>query len=430
MFFSSRSRYQVLLLMLLAGGLLWGIPTALQAQRLFTVVIDAGHGGKDPGTVGNGGKEKDITLSVAKIVGRKIKANHPEVRVLYTRETDTFVGLQARADYANRHKASLMLSIHVNSAPTATVNGTETYVLGVSKFANNLSVAMRENKAMLLESDYKTTYRGFDPTSTESYIMFDLMQDAYITKSIDFANRLQRRYRTHGRYSRGVRQDILWVLSQSAMPSVLTEIGFLTNKQEANFMLSSAGQEKIADAISEAFTGYYMAFTGKSAKDTPKQADAVEPADTTTTSPGGDEAGATTPSTPEPSAPEPKKGQGKTSKGDTKSDTKGSTGKDSKGDAKSDSKGSAGKEAKSQKAPKGITYRVQFLTSPKKLEPNHPDFRHLPSAVERMRAGNKYIYLLDHVSTREKAQEQLRQLPRIYRDAFIIRYRDGVRIRG
>ena len=182
MFFSSRSRYQVLLLTLLAGYLFWGIPTALQAQRLFTVVIDAGHGGKDPGTVGNGGKEKDITLSVAKIVGRKIKANHPEVRVLYTRETDTFVGLQARADYANRHKASLMLSIHVNSAPTATVNGTETYVLGVSKFANNLSVAMRENKAMLLESDYKTTYRGFDPTSTESYIMFDLMQDAYITK--------------------------------------------------------------------------------------------------------------------------------------------------------------------------------------------------------------------------------------------------------
>ena len=260
--------------------------------------------------------------------------------------------------------------------------------------------------------------------------MFDLMQDAYITKSIDFANRLQRRYRTHGRYSRGVRQDILWVLSQSAMPSVLTEIGFLTNKQEADFMLSSAGQEKIADAISEAFTGYYMAFTGKSAKDTPKQTDAVEPADTTTTSPGGDEVGTATPSTPEPSTPEPKKGQGKTSKGDTKSDTKGSAGKDSKGDAKSDSKGSAGKEAKSQKAPKGITYRVQFLTSPKKLEPNHPDFRHLPSAVERMRAGNKYIYLLDHVSTREKAQEQLRQLPRIYRDAFIIRYRDGVRIRG
>lgn len=132
-------------------------PLGMQAQRLFTVVIDAGHGGKDSGTVGNGGKEKDITLAVAKLVGAKIHAAHPEVRVLYTRSTDVFVGLQARADFANKNKASLMLSIHVNSAPSKDVHGTETYVLGIAKFANNLSVAMRENKAMLLESNYKTT---------------------------------------------------------------------------------------------------------------------------------------------------------------------------------------------------------------------------------------------------------------------------------
>jgi len=195
------------------------------------------------------------------------------------------------------------------------------------------------------------------------------------------------------------------------MPSVLTEIGFLTNKQEANFMLSAAGQEKIADAISEAFTGYYMAFTGKSAKDTPKQDETTEPAETTAGSETSEEVIPATPSTPDtPATPEPKKGQGKTPKSDTKP--------------------AASKDTKSSKAPKGITYRVQFLTSPKKMEPKHPDFRHLPTAVERMRAGNKYIYLLDHVSTREKAQEQLRQLPKIYRDAFIIRYRDGVRIRG
>lgn len=411
MYVSLRSRYRIFLTLLLLLGVALVMPMDLQAQRLFSVVIDAGHGGKDPGTVGNGGKEKEITLAVAKLVGKKIKASHPEVRVLFTRETDVFVGLQARADFANKHRASLMLSIHVNSAPTTSVHGTETYVLGLSKFANNLSVAMRENKAMLLESDYKTTYRGFDPTSTESYIMFDLMQDAYITKSIDFANRLQKRYRSSGRYSRGVRQDILWVLSQSAMPSVLTEIGFLTNKQEANFMLSAAGQEKIADAISEAFTGYYMAFTGKSAKDTPKQDETTEPAETTAGSETSEEVIPATPSTPDtPATPEPKKGQGKTPKSDTKP--------------------AASKDTKSAKTPKGITYRVQFLTSPKKMEPKHPDFRHLPTAVERMRAGNKYIYLLDHVSTREKAQEQLRQLPKIYRDAFIIRYRDGVRIRG
>ena len=199
MYVSLRSWYRIFLTLLVLLGMALVMPMDLQAQRLFSVVIDAGHGGKDPGTVGNGGKEKEITLAVAKLVGKKIKASHPEVRVLFTRETDVFVGLQARADFANKHKASLMLSIHVNSAPTASVHGTETYVLGLSKFANNLSVAMRENKAMLLESDYKTTYRGFDPTSTESYIMFDLMQDAYITKSIDFANRLQKRYRSSGR---------------------------------------------------------------------------------------------------------------------------------------------------------------------------------------------------------------------------------------
>ena len=226
------------------------------AQRLFTVVLDAGHGGKDGGTIGHSGKEKDITLAVAKLVGSKIRASHPEVQVLYTRTTDVFVGLQARADFANKHKASLMLSIHVNSAPSSSVYGTETYVLGVAKFANNLSVAMRENKAMLLESNYKTIYRGFDPTSTESYIMFDLMQDAYFNKSVDFANKLQRRYRQQGRYSRGVRQDILWVLSQSAMPSVLTEIGFLSNANEAAFMLSESGQQTIATAIAGAFTSY------------------------------------------------------------------------------------------------------------------------------------------------------------------------------
>ena len=279
MYVSLRSQYRIFLTLLLLLGIALVMPMDLQAQRLFSVVIDAGHGGKDPGTVGNGGKEKEITLAVAKLVGKKIKASHPEVRVLFTRETDVFVGLQARADFANKHKASLMLSIHVNSAPTTSVHGTETYVLGLSKFANNLSVAMRENKAMLLESDYKTTYRGFDPTSTESYIMFDLMQDAYITKSIDFANRLQKRYRSSGRYSRGVRQDILWVLSQSAMPSVLTEIGFLTNKDEAAFMLSGKGQDVIAGAIAESFTSYYRAYQGKREKATEAKADTTKATD-------------------------------------------------------------------------------------------------------------------------------------------------------
>ena len=375
------------------------MPMDLQAQRLFSVVIDAGHGGKDPGTVGNGGKEKEITLAVAKLVGKKIKASHPEVRVLFTRETDVFVGLQARADFANKHKASLMLSIHVNSAPTTSVHGTETYVLGLSKFANNLSVAMRENKAMLLESDYKTTYRGFDPTSTESYIMFDLMQDAYITKSIDFANRL-------------------WVLSQSAMPSVLTEIGFLTNKDEAAFMLSDKGQDVIAGAIAESFTSYYRAYQGKRDKATEAKADTTK---------------ATDPPSPPPHEPYCKEPVVEPTEVATPTPQRQEKGKPEKAAKEEKGKNEKDKKEKAEATPtkqKGLTYRVQFLTSPKKLEPTDASFRHLPTAVERAKAGQQFIYLLQPTPSLEKAREQLRQLPPVYRDAFIVRYKDGVRQKG
>lgn len=418
MYVSLRSRYRIFLTLLLLLGMALVMPMDLQAQRLFSVVIDAGHGGKDPGTVGNGGKEKEITLAVAKLVGKKIKASHPEVRVLFTRETDVFVGLQARADFANKHKASLMLSIHVNSAPTTTVHGTETYVLGLSKFANNLSVAMRENKAMLLESDYKTTYRGFDPTSTESYIMFDLMQDAYITKSIDFANRLQKRYRSSGRYSRGVRQDILWVLSQSAMPSVLTEIGFLTNKDEAAFMLSDKGQDVIAGAIAESFTSYYRAYQGKREKATEAKADTMK---------------ATDPPSPPPHEPYCKEPVVEPAEVATPTPQKQEKGKSEKPAKEEKGKNEKDKKDKAEATPakqKGLTYRVQFLTSPKKLEPTDTSFRHLPTAVERAKAGQQFIYLLQPTPSLEKAREQLRQLPPVYRDAFIVRYKDGVRQKG
>lgn len=373
-----------LLLILLIGG---GGSMAF-AQRLFTVVLDAGHGGKDGGTIGHGGKEKDITLAVAKLVGSKIRASHPEVQVLYTRTTDVFVGLQARADFANKHKASLMLSIHVNSAPSSSVYGTETYVLGVAKFANNLSVAMRENKAMLLESNYKTIYRGFDPTSTESYIMFDLMQDAYFNKSVDFANKLQRRYRQQGRYSRGVRQDILWVLSQSAMPSVLTEIGFLSNANEAAFMLSESGQQTIATAIAGAFTSYYQATRGKQV------------------------------STPAREQADSAKDQQEVAEESPKADTSAQTAPTPKEEKSPKKTTTMGKE----------TWRVQFLSSPDKIEVDDPRFRKLPTPVERIRVGKIYGYFLEHMSSRAEAQRALRALPAVYKDAYIVHYRDGKRL--
>ncbi len=392
-------------------------PLQMQAQRLFTVVIDAGHGGKDSGTVGNGGKEKDITLAVALLVGKKISAAHPEVRVLYTRSTDVFVGLQARADFANKHKASMMLSIHVNSAPSRDVYGTETYVLGIAKFANNLSVAMRENKAMLLESDYKTTYRGFDPTSTESYIMFDLMQDAYFNKSIELANKIQRQYRASGRYSRGVRQDILWVLSQSAMPSVLTEIGFLSNASEAAFMLSDAGQQAIASSIAAGFSSYYRTYRGKSPRiKEEKESDSVE------SKCRDEEPASSSDSFAQPTAEQ----ESPRSSSVERSSRKRQVQEQEKSNTSDNDKSKKSREEKADA--QGITYRVQFLSSPDKIDTEDTRFRKLPTAVERVKVAHGYLYLLAPTTSKVEAQKQLRALPKTYRDAYIVRYRGKTRL--
>ncbi len=392
-------------------------PLEMQAQRLFTVVIDAGHGGKDSGTVGNGGKEKDITLAVALLVGKKISAAHPEVRVLYTRSTDVFVGLQARADFANKHKASMMLSIHVNSAPSRDVYGTETYVLGIAKFANNLSVAMRENKAMLLESNYKTTYRGFDPTSTESYIMFDLMQDAYFNKSIELANKIQRQYRASGRYSRGVRQDILWVLSQSAMPSVLTEIGFLSNASEAAFMLSDAGQQAIASSIAAGFSSYYRTYRGKSPRiKEEKESDSVE------STRRDEEPAISSDSFAQPTAEQ----ESPRSSSVERSSRKRQVQEQEKSNTSDNDKSKKSREEKADA--QGITYRVQFLSSPDKIDTEDTRFRKLPTAVERVKVAHGYLYLLAPTTSKVEAQKQLRALPKTYRDAYIVRYRGKTRL--
>ena len=392
-------------------------PLQMQAQRLFTVVIDAGHGGKDSGTVGNGGKEKDITLAVALLVGKKISAAHPEVRVLYTRSTDVFVGLQARADFANKHKASMMLSIHVNSAPSRDVYGTETYVLGIAKFANNLSVAMRENKAMLLESNYKTTYRGFDPTSTESYIMFDLMQDAYFNKSIELANKIQRQYRASGRYSRGVRQDILWVLSQSAMPSVLTEIGFLSNASEAAFMLSDAGQQAIASSIAAGFSSYYRTYRGKSPRiKEEKESDSVE------SKRRDEEPASSSDSFAQPTAEQ----ESPRSSSVERSSRKRQVQEQEKSNTSDNDKSKKSREEKADA--QGITYRVQFLSSPDKIDTEDTRLRKLPTAVGRVKVAHGYLYLLAPTTSKVEAQKQLRALPKTYRDAYIVRYRGKTRL--
>ena len=230
--------------------------SSLYAQKKFTVVIDAGHGGHDSGAVGRYSKEKNINLAVSLALGSKIEAIYPDVKVVYTRDKDFFLTLQERADIVNRNNADIFFCIHTNANNSSTAFGAETYTLGLHKSQSNLDVAMRENSVITLEDDYKTKYQGFDPGAPDTYIMFEFMQDKYIDKSIELASAIQNQFVRASRYDRGVRQAGFWVLHKSACPSVLVELGFISNRAEEDFLNTNDGREEMANSIFKAFETY------------------------------------------------------------------------------------------------------------------------------------------------------------------------------
>lgn len=228
----------------------------------FTVVIDAGHGGKDPGALSANRKirEKDITLKVALMVGESIKQKHPEVKVLYTRKTDVFVGLNDRARMANKANADLFISIHVNAAENRSAKGAETYTLGVEadRTKRNLDIAKRENGVILYEDNHEKTYANFNPNSPESYIIFEYMQSEFVKESIHIAQYVQENFATDAnRHDRGVRQAGFLVLNATSMPSILVELGYISNAEEAKYLASDVAQKRLSNCISKAFDTYY-----------------------------------------------------------------------------------------------------------------------------------------------------------------------------
>ncbi len=230
-----------------------------------TIVIDAGHGGKDPGALGKIVKEKDVVLSVALKFGNLIKENMPDVKVVYTRSSDVFVPLDKRAAIANKNKANLFVSIHANSISSSRINGAETFILGLHRNQDNLEVAKKENSVILLEDDYAAKYEGFDPESAESYIIFEMLQGRHRDQSIDIASKIQEKFHsTAYRNNRGVKEAGFLVLHQTAAPSILVELGFLTNAEEEKFLASSAGQNKLAQGLYEAFAEYKVLFDAQS----------------------------------------------------------------------------------------------------------------------------------------------------------------------
>lgn len=229
------------------------------SPKKFTVVIDAGHGGHDPGAIGKRGKEKNINLSVALKLGKLIQNNHSDTKVVYTRSSDVFVPLHRRAEIANEVKADLFISIHTNSiaSRSSRVSGTETYTLGLHRTQENLEVAQKENAVILIEDDYQKQYAGFNPNSSESYIIFEFLQDKNMAQSVNFAQLIQQQFRHKARrIDKGVHQAGFLVLRETSMPSVLVELGYITNPNEEAYLLSSNGSSMLAQSIYQAFVNY------------------------------------------------------------------------------------------------------------------------------------------------------------------------------
>ncbi|MCL2040866.1 MAG: N-acetylmuramoyl-L-alanine amidase [Bacteroidales bacterium] len=336
--------------------------------KIKTVVLDAGHGGDDPGAVGSRCKEKDIALDVVLKTGALIKQHFPDVKVIYTRDRDVFVKLIDRAQIANNNQADLFISVHCNSAKSSDAVGAETFVMGLSKSAANLETAKKENASILLEANYMENYDGFNPNSDEDYIAMTLFQSAYIDQSLQIAQKVQNQLTGNvgKRHDRGVKQAGFLVLYKASLPSILVELGFISNRTEESFLMSEDGKKSMANAIFLAFKEYKTEFeSNNSSSSSPPS---TSPTDTQPTI------------------------------SDTNSDDN----------------------------TKPLTYYVQIAASKKKM--NTKSFKNLTDVSEKYYNGN-YIYLTAKTSSAETAKKSLDSVKKKgYKDAFIVAFMGDKRL--
>ena len=358
----------------------------------FTIVLDAGHGGHDAGAVGSFSKEKNINLRYTLLVGDMIKKNIPDAKVIYTRDKDVFVDLNERARIANRNKADLFVSIHTNSSKNTSANGMETFTLGVSRSKENMEVAMLENSVIKLEEDYETKYEGFDPNSVDSYIMFEFMKDQYTDRSITCADFIQTKMiQTSKRNDRGVRQAGFLVLRATAMPSVLVELGFISNKDEEKYLNNNENQVKLATAIFNGIKEYKHELDKKSGgakseelavRSEELKAEVTEPVEVT----------------------QPKKDL----------------------EAKEENKGELTKEKEEITPNSDYEFYIQYLVSKNNYSLDNAVFKgHTPTKV--LNENNLYKYLIgpfDVNTVFKKRNEITKNFP----DAFIVAYKEGKKV--
>ncbi|HYX09731.1 MAG TPA: N-acetylmuramoyl-L-alanine amidase [Bacteroidales bacterium] len=368
------------------------VPLFSQQQyktKIQTVVIDAGHGGKDTGALGSFSYEKDVVLAIALKLGEYIKQNFTDVKVIYTRDSDVFVPLHERADIANKNNADLFISIHANANDNHNAYGTETYAMGLHTNERNLEVAKKENSVITLEDDYTTRYEGFDPNSTESYIIFSLMQNTFLSQSLNFASFVQEEFKDRARrLDRGVKQAGFLVLWKTSMPSVLVETGFISNTSEEKFLNSETGQDYIASAIFRAFRDYKNNIESKShfvaISAPPQQSSITENKNTTDNNPdSGKDSLASIPQT-----------------------------------IVSSNKGDIRYKVQITASSNPIPFQSDFFKPYKKLD----GFDHL----EEFPVSGSYKYAIGNASSYEEIKNLNEKIKKYFPDAFIIAVKDGV----
>lgn len=416
----SRKSFQYINLIIV---LLFLLPGLQAKEKTFTVVIDAGHGGKDPGARGTIINEKEINLSVALRLGEKISDNHADVSVLYTRKTDRFIELDERANIANRNKADLFISIHTNSVKKGnTVSGTETYTLGLARTDENLQVAMRENSAILLEDNYLQKYEGFDPNSSESYIIFEFMQNKHLEQSIGLASEIQKCFTAARRDNRGVRQAGFLVLRKTSMPSVLVELGYISNREEERYMKSSEGQNKLASSLYDAFTKYKREYDRKQGGVSVGRRDVNEGSVYANTVPVNSENSDSSDGQVNLKEVPPPPG----SEEDILSHRKRKSEQKRQIQSVQEEESSSVKEKKETTGK--IVYKVQILTSDRKLSPGSKLFKGYKGLDIFVEKGI-YKYTYGETIDFDVIRKLRRQLAKDFKDAFIVAFKDGKRVK-
>jgi N-acetylmuramoyl-L-alanine amidase len=410
------------------------LPPKSKPYGLTKVVIDAGHGGHDSGCLGKKTKEKDVALGIALKLGKYIENHYPDVKVIYTRESDKFVELNERAEIANNAHADLFICIHCNSACTfdrkkkkevcnTEIDGVESWVMGLNKSETNLEVSKRENEVILMEKDYTSKYDGFDPNSPEANIIFSLYQNTYLEQSLNMATLVQQQMKTNGRGSRGVKQAGFLVLYKTSMPSILIETGFLSNDKEEKYLASTSGQDEMAMSIFKAFQQYKTSIeNGKveeksESKPETKQDQKVEK---------------------QPDISEKHQEEKPVEIVTKQSDPKPVEKTQSKPpDSNATPRTAPVKEPVSEKqseeqhhsdADNILQWSVQFYTSPKPIPDNHRVYKSFDDVREEFENG-LYKYSTGLVSTKEEAiqlQNKIRGMG--YKDAFVVAFFNNKKI--